>query len=285
MTLLPSPQLPVRLVVSDLDGTLLDADGRVPASFWPLLADMQERGVIFAPASGRQYATLARMFAPPTRGVIFIAENGAYVVREGVEISSSTLDPGFVEQVIGRIRELALADSDVGVVVCGKRSAYVERTDDPFIHEVDQYYVALEQVTDLLEVDDAVLKLAVFDFAEAETGAAVALAPFSGSHQVVVSGHHWIDVLDIQINKGVAVRDLQHRLMVSPAETVVFGDYLNDLEMLDRGELSFAMTNAHPQVLARARYRAPSNTDLGVIKVLRTLLAPNPNGSRPVGNS
>ena len=44
--------------------------------------------------------------------------------------------------------------------------------------------------------------------------------------------------------------NLQHQLGVSAEQTVVFGDYLNDLEMLDSGEMSFAMANAHPQVIS-----------------------------------
>jgi hydroxymethylpyrimidine pyrophosphatase-like HAD family hydrolase len=53
---------------------------------------------------------------------------------------------------------------------------------------------------------------------------------------------------------------------------VVFGDYLNDLEMLDAADWSFAMTNAHPDVLRRARYVAPSNTELGVLRTIARLL-------------
>ena len=52
----------------------------------------------------------------------------------------------------------------------------------------------------------------------------------------------------------------------------MFGDYLNDLEMLDAGDLSFAMAEAHPEVLERARYVAPSHRDHGVLTVIEELL-------------
>jgi Cof subfamily protein (haloacid dehalogenase superfamily) len=234
---------------------------------------MNRQGVIFVPASGRQYATIRRMFAAVAERVAVIAENGAYVVRNGVELSSNTIDRGVVDRLVRSVRELAIAGSDVGLVVSGKRSAYVERVDDPFIREVQKYYVDLDLLPDLLTVDDAVLKVAIFDFGHAETNTAPALAPYRVSHQVVVSGDHWIDVMSPHVNKGMAVRDLQRQLGVNAEQTVVFGDYLNDLEMLDAGELSFAMANAHPQVIARARYRAPANDDLGVISVLTRLLS------------
>lgn len=57
-------------------------------------------------------------------------------------------------------------------------------------------------------------------------------------------------------------------------QTLLFGDYLNDLEMLEEATYSYAMANAHPRVIERARFVAPSNRDLGVITTLRRLLAP-----------
>ena len=44
----------IKLVISDLDGTLLDGKSQFPPEFWPLLEQMRQRGVLFAPASGRQ---------------------------------------------------------------------------------------------------------------------------------------------------------------------------------------------------------------------------------------
>ena len=60
---------------------------------------------------------------------------------------------------------------DLGIVLCGKRSAYVERTDDAFLDQATPYYAKLEVVDDLLAVDDDVLKVAVYDFGSAATGA------------------------------------------------------------------------------------------------------------------
>lgn len=266
----PSPGL--RLVVADMDGTLLDANGEVPDALWPLLETMRDRDITFVPASGRQHATLARIFERAAAGMSFIAENGTYVVRDGRELASVTLDRQLVTDAVTLLRTLTEQGRDLGVVVCGKRSAYVERTDEPFLEEARRYYVALESVDDLLAVDDDVLKLAIFDFHDAESGTAPSLERFRETHQVVVSGQHWIDVMAAGANKGRAVQLLQEQLGVTPAQTAAFGDYLNDLEMLDAADLSFAMANAHPDVLARARHTAPSNVDHGVVTTLRALL-------------
>ena len=73
-------------------------------------------------------------------------------------------------------------------------------------------------------------------------------------------------------HKGFALHKLQQLYNISPAETMVFGDYNNDLEMLALAEFSFAMENAHPNVKAVANYETSSNDDLGVEKILESLL-------------
>lgn len=263
----------IRLIAVDMDGTLLLPDGSVPDGLWPLLGRLRQRGIAFAPASGRQLATLQSMFAGVDGELDYIAENGAYVVRGDAEVSSDALQPAFAASVIVRLR--ALVDGGTlraGLVVCGKRSAYIEDTDAVFLAEVEKYYAKLEVVPDLLAVDDQVLKLAIYDFDGGETHTAPAFADAAAAHRVVVSGPHWVDIMNATVNKGVALRNLQTVLGVTAAQTVAFGDYLNDLELLAAADWSYAMADAHPDVIAVARHRAPSNADAGVVTVIERLL-------------
>lgn len=262
----------IRLVVSDMDGTLLDGEGRIPDGLWPRLERMRRRGIRFAPASGRQYATLERLFARAADGMVFISENGTYVVQDGRELSSSTLDRSFVTDVVKTARDLSADGVDLGIVVCGKNAGYVERRDEAFLTEAAAYYASLRQVDDVTQVEDDITKISLYDFDQAERSTAPALAHFAETHQVVVSGQHWVDIMNAGTNKGTALRSLQRELGITPAQTMVFGDYLNDLEMLDAAEWSYAMTEAHPEVLRRARFLAPSHRDQGVLRVLDAVL-------------
>ncbi|MGB3376909.1 MAG: Cof-type HAD-IIB family hydrolase [Microbacterium sp.] len=261
-----------RLVIVDLDGTLLDGAGDIPPTFWPLLETMRTQGIVFAPASGRQYATLRHLFGTHGDDLTFIAENGGLVMRGGVEISSILLE----HDTIALTRNLLTADTaegaDIGLVVCGKDTAYVERTDAAFLAEVAKYYVDFQIVDDLTLVEADVVKLAMFRTSGTAAGVPRHLSELTETHQVTVSGTHWIDVMPRATNKGSAVRALQRHLDIDRSETVAFGDYLNDLEMLDAAEHSFAMANAHPHVKERARWEAPANTRNGVISTLSAIL-------------
>ena len=263
----------IRLIAVDMDGTLLDANHDLPANFDEFLDALTERGITFCPASGRQYHALFEQMGERAGELDFIAENGAYVLQGTTEVSSTLLDDALVRRVVERLREYSKSGGDIGVVVCGKKSAYVERTDSAFYTETARYYRKMMAIEDLLDwPTDGVLKVAVFDFSGSEFGVAPVLEEFGAEARVVVSGKNWVDLMSPDTNKGGALRALQTQLGVTAAQTMAFGDYLNDLELLDAAQWSYAMANAHPQVKQRARFEAPSNVENGVITtVSRTL--------------
>ncbi|WP_353717780.1 HAD hydrolase family protein [Dyadobacter sp. 676] len=61
---------------------------------------------------------------------------------------------------------------------------------------------------------------------------------------------------------------LQEKFRITAGQTMVFGDYLNDLEMLEKAHYSYAMANAHPDIKKIARFIAKSNDENGVVEVL-----------------
>ena len=289
----------IRLVAVDMDGTLLDDGKNFPPGLDELLDHLEQRGVVFVPASGRQVWTLIDMF-PERPGLTFIGENGAIVMRDGREISSAPLDLATVRESVRLVRQYALPrpgataaredagegslreNFDGGLVVCGKNCAYVERTDEAFLAAVAPYYTRTQCVDDLMKViddieqgriDEAIIKLAVYSAGDVTALADQTLGRFARSHQFAISAANWADLQDRGVDKGRALRALQDYLGVTPGQTAVFGDAGNDLSMIAQAEFSFAMENASADVRAAARFLAPSNNEAGVVKVLQVLLA------------
>ena len=272
----------LRLAAVDMDGTLLDDDKNFPPGMDELLDQMDARGVTFAPASGRQVWTLIDMF-PGRPGMTVIGENGGIVMRDGVEVSSHPVDIPTVREVIRLVRDATSRPDgiDGGLVMCGKQFAYVERTDEGFVEGVMPYYHRTKRVEDQNaiidaieagQIDDAIVKLAVYVIGPVEPLAQATLANFADTHQYAISGANWADLQVQGVDKGSAVRDLQRFLGVERAQTAVFGDAGNDLSMMSEGDLSFAMANASQDVIEAARFVAPSNNEAGVAQVLRSLL-------------
>ncbi len=90
--------------------------------------------------------------------------------------------------------------------------------------------------------------------------------------QIKISGNNWVDIANPKANKGEAVQLLQEKFGVSKEETMVFGDYNNDLEMIDQAFFSYAMANAHENVKQAARFQTRSNNESGVEIILQELI-------------
>ena len=204
-------------------------------------------------------------------------------MRDGVEVSSHPVDTPTVHEVIRLVRDATSGPDgiDGGLVMCGKQFAYVERTDDRFVDGVMPYYHRTKRVEDQSviidaieagEIDDVIVKLAVYVIGPVEPLAQATLANFADTHQYAISGANWADLQIRGVDKGSAVRDLQRFLGIERAQTAVFGDAGNDLSMMSEGDLSFAMANASADVVEAARFVAPSNNEAGVAQVLRALL-------------
>ncbi|MFJ5149313.1 HAD hydrolase family protein, partial [Glutamicibacter sp. NPDC088455] len=193
--------------------------------------------------------------------------NGTVVMHGENEIYSNIIDPPSVAAVIQAVRGQAALDA--GLVLCGRRTAYVERADERFANAVAPYYRAVQVVDDLAQVEDEIIKMAV----NVGTGAVQAMAAaLQVPLQVVISGSHWVDAMNHGVHKGLALAALQDKLGISADETAVFGDYPNDLEMIKAATYSFAMANAHPVVAEAANFTAPSNLEHGVLQVLGAYL-------------
>ena len=79
-------------------------------------------------------------------------------------------------------------------------------------------------------------------------------------------------MFDPSLSKGVALKTLQEDLGILPEETMVFGDQMNDMEMLEQAYYSFAVANARAEVKEAARFMADSNVDQGPMKIMKLLL-------------
>ena len=71
------------------------------------------------------------------------------------------------------------------------------------------------------------------------------------------------------VNKGAALEKIQKDENISYEETMVFGDFYNDIEMLGKAKFSFVMENANEDMKQYGNYIAKSNRDYGVIKAIK----------------
>ena len=258
----------VKMVVTDMDGTLLNSNHEVSDRFFELFEKLKRRNILFVAASGRQYNSILDKLQAIQNDIIIVAENGGYVMREGEELLSTLLPKHQQEIILKTLSEV----KNINAVLCGKQGAYLTGNSDAFADLLRQYYSAFEIVEDLGEVNADILKIAIYHIESSEAYIYPAVKHLEGELKVKVSGQNWVDISSPNAHKGFALQKLQERYKITPEETMVFGDYNNDLEMLALSHFSFAMENAHPNVFEVANYTTTSNDNFGVERVLEQLL-------------
>lgn len=268
----------IKLIASDIDGTLVpDGSDKINPEIFQVILKLKEYGVHFAAASGRPWKSISRLFAPIKDHIFYIAENGAYVGARGRELFVSPMKTEEVYEIVRQVREL----KDCDVMVSGRDVVYLESKNEALLHYlIDGYHNDVVQTNDLTALRDEngqipeFIKISIYHQGyDAIHAAGETMIPlWSDRLKVVTAGKEWLDMMQPEVNKGAALRELQESLFITEQETMVFGDNLNDIEMLNRAEYSYAIGNARDEVKQAAHYIADTNVNDGVLKVLKELL-------------
>ncbi len=132
----------IRLVVTDIDGTLLDSRHKLSNDFYPTFSQLKSKGILFSAASGRQQFNLQKRFEPIVEDVIFISENGSYVVYRNEELLVQSMPAPITRQLL----TTALGISGAYPSCAERKKAYVQHTLPEFIANVELYYEKYEVV-------------------------------------------------------------------------------------------------------------------------------------------
>lgn len=240
----------IRLIASDLDGTLLqnDAQELAPRAI-DLIRKLTDQGIRFVAASGRQYENEVHLFEPIKDRISYIAENGSLCIHEGEVISRTVIDMDLIHRIIDEVK----ADGRFEILLSKDRACYIENRDSVFVnHIVNVVKNTTEIVEDVRNVEGPILKIAIGNMKDGPDVVRSYLKylqnKFSAEIKVVTSGNIWIDFIAPGTNKGSALLKLLNVLRIKPEECIAFGDQHNDIEMLEAAGTSYAMTNAVPGI-------------------------------------
>ena len=101
----------IKLIACDLDGTLLHPGEREPRSeAFELIDELHRRGIVFMPASGRQYASLRHLFAPVADELAYVCENGALVMSEGRAVVKRSMERSLAMDIANAVVAYPHAD-------------------------------------------------------------------------------------------------------------------------------------------------------------------------------
>ncbi|MEG1458500.1 MAG: HAD family hydrolase [Acetivibrio sp.] len=265
----------IKLVCTDIDGTLVpDGTDKINPEIFDVILELKEKGIMFVAASGRQYASMKDLFLPVAKDMIFISEGGNLVTCREEIMAISKMKKEDVEKAIRDIESIPNCEA----LASGASVSYAKEGSEELIDLMTNgYHYNLEVVSDLLSVvDKDIIKVSMFQ----KDGRADEILENYMKEQwkdqdrieLICAGKEWIDCINRGSNKGTAIKQIQELMKISPQETMVFGDNLNDLHMMARAKYSFAVKNARSEVKEAANFIADTNLNDGVLKELKKLL-------------
>ncbi len=259
----------IRLIASDMDGTLLDEHGEVPPETYDLILALREKGVHFAASSGRRFDRLCQFFAPVRDKMDFVAANGAQVYVDGELVDRevfSHLGIRRLAKTVGKFESLHMALFD-------DEKSFLLDDEDKFVREIDKDLPNAERIWYLPGPDVSILKISIYcedghvmDYAYAlsrELGDEFLFAP---------SGTHWIDALQRGVNKATGIEQVMAHHGITRDEVMAFGDSMNDYEIIRFVGTGCAMANGRPALKAVANRVIGYNYDQAVQGEMRKLL-------------
>ncbi len=264
----------VRLIATDLDGTLLAPDGTIPAENVSAIRDAHADGIAFVVATGRPIRWLECLDPIADLHPYVVASNGAaiYDLAEARVLRSHTFGSADVATLAGLIRDA------VPHVCFG-----LERGDlfgiepaSPSDHARFPGVLHLP-LPELVEVVTPVVKLIAYSTEIGCDELSHLVTPAVGPLATVTSSltHSDFGMVELSVpgvTKASALDELCGQLGLSASEAVAFGDMPNDLDMLTWAGRGFAMADAHPRLLARFEVVGACG-DAGVGRAIRRLLA------------
>ena len=260
----------VKFIATDLDGTLLNGERLLPEEIFPLIAQLKECGVLFAPASGRQYANLKKLFAPVANDILFICENGALVKFRDRTLHLNPIRDLYLKDALDEIRALP----HLYPMLCGADCAYIEDTAMPFFRYAMLSYTNCKKVETLDAIigREDICKIAVYDEIAAAENCIKVLPPLLPQLRTILSGYDWCDVSAPDANKGEAIRFIRREYGLKKEECVAFGDHMNDYEMLTECGRAYVPENAYPPLKKLIGRTIPPNTEGGVLIKLKEIV-------------
>ena len=265
--------MPIKMLVTDMDGTLLGRDKSVSPGNRAAIERLKQRGVKIVLASGRMVESML-----PTARVLnvnapLIAYNGAalYDMQLGALSHALTIPAHWSAMLCEAAESMGLhiqCYQDDGYFAPKENRhtrAYADaiRIEPTYTQQPLSKWITKDQ-----------LKLLIIDEPKAIRNALPALrSAFADRIRMVSSQPEFIECTALAADKSIALARLAAELGIAPDEIVAFGDGENDIDMLRFAGLSYAMGNASAEVQRAADRVALASHQDGVALAIEDMLA------------
>lgn len=234
----------IKLVVSDLDGTLLPHEKEnIDEETINIINKILEKNIYFAIASGRSYRELSYFIRKNKHNIFLISENGSLITYKGKILTKRTIEKNKVISLANEIEEHGYDCLIFGVhtlYTTSKNKAYID-----YLNKTKGHVIKISKGEDLPEDP---LRISVYKSAEKNINKAWIIRNMQ-KFNVSYDGKEWLDFIELGVNKGSAIQEIKKNFLNEGDEIMAFGDEFNDMEMLKMADYSFAMRNGVKEII------------------------------------
>ena len=260
----------IKLIASDMDGTLLDENSQVPEETFQLIRDLRQHGVRFCVSSGRRYDDLCNLFEPVVDEMDFVASNGTQVYAEGRVLDREV----FSYHSVQRLFEMCEIYPCLHLTLYDRTRTFVYDEKNVFPRHLKSMFAESLRLYDPPSPDVNVIRGSIYcDNPEYTPDMTIALTRELGDRlSFMPSGSSWIDVSPHGVSKASGIKQVLRYYGIKPDDVVHFGDSMNDYDILRFVGYPYVMENGSYAVKQIARRIVGTNVEHAVQKTMREIL-------------
>lgn len=268
----------IKLVASDLDGTIIDKDNKINSNNFKAIEKIKNNGLDFVVCTGKTYP-FAKSMCEQFNANYGIFGNGNQIVdlKTGKEIYKNLLNPNEVSLCIDIAKESGLhihiysdnsiiteslmymdlrnyklheENPDINFVIVDNIQNYVKNNKIPVSQLIISSSSSLDKVKNQIDK---------------ELNVSIHLIKKRGIYKdyIINKEYEYLDISPKKTNKNTALNILGNHLNINKSEMMAIGDNLNDYEMIKNSGIGIAVANSYDDVKKVAKYITKSNVEEG----------------------
>ena len=271
----------IKLIASDLDGTILDRDNKIYESNIKAISDINKSNIPFVVCTGKTYS-IYQGLSSSFEASYGIFGNGTSIIdlKTGKEIYKSLLDPSIVRSIIElskknnlhvhiytknqivteellyldlrnyRLQKDNIYNNKLEFKIVPDLLKYLSKKETPISNIVISSTNSLEKVQEEIQntLDVSVLNIKKH-------------GKFKDT--IIDKEYEYLDIIPSNVSKGNALEILSDYLKINTDEILAIGDNLNDLDMIEKAGIGIAVNNAYPKLKQIANYTTEKNVEQG----------------------
>lgn len=283
----------IRLIASDMDGTLLNNDHDIDIETVEAIRKAEEAGIIFAISTGREYDSVKVLLDKHNIKAQCVLSNGAeYRDEDGNILDVINIKEESAKKIIeilDKNKMSARIFTEKGVFTTSTREMALQEvifrtmSFNPSLTEEEArevaenlgFFTCLQFIDDLDKFFEEGVEVRKFVAFHSDIELIDKMKKVLGEIEGLAISSSFrdnIEITDINAQKGIILEKVATKMDIAREDVMILGDSFNDYSMFEIFEETVAMKNAIPEVKAIAKYITDSNDNLGVAKAIYNVI-------------